>query len=153
MSTTRPTTNDGEFTGPYVSRLLVLVDHAGGIRFPVDTEAEVSILPPSATARKNRQEYSLHAANNSAIVTFGESLLQLDLGLRHSFPWVFTIADTRYSILGVDFLFHFNLFVDVKHRRLLDASTQLTQHLRSQWVQPFTSLSMPTNNQWPSLKH
>ena len=63
---------------------------------------------PSAVEQKNGQEYSFHVTNrNSVIATFGEGLLQIDLGLRRSFPWVFTLADTRYSLLGVDFFASF----------------------------------------------
>ena len=81
---------------------------------------------PSAVEQKNGQEYSFHVTNrNSVIATFGEGLLQIDLGLRRSFPSVFTLANTIYSILGVDFLRHFNLLINVKHHRLLDASIQL----------------------------
>ena len=69
--------------GPYLSRLLFLMNHTSRVCFLVDTGAEVSIVPPSAAERKNRQEYSLHSANNSAIATFGECFLQLDLGLGH----------------------------------------------------------------------
>ena len=57
----------------------------------------MNTMSPSAAERKNLQEYSLHATNNSAIVTFGEHLLKL--------PWVFTYANTTYSILGEDFFF------------------------------------------------
>ena len=97
--------------GPYVSRLLFLVNRNRVVLFPCGYRGSVSIVRPSAAERKNRQEYSLHAADNSAIVIFGERLLQLHLGLRRSFLWVFTLADTRYSILGVDCVRHFNLIV------------------------------------------
>ena len=69
--------------GPYVGCLLFLVDCTNGLYFLVNTGARVSIVPLSADEQKNRQEYSSHAANNSAIATFGECFLQLDLGLGH----------------------------------------------------------------------
>ena len=84
--------------GLYVSLLLFLLDHTSRLRFLVDTGTEMSIVPPTVIERKNRQESSLHAANNSAIATFGEGLIQLDLGWNCSFPWVFVFAYTRYSI-------------------------------------------------------
>ena len=67
--------------GPYVSHFLFLVDCTSGLYFLMDTVAEVSILPPSAAERENRYEHSLHAVSNSALPTFGECVLQLDLGL------------------------------------------------------------------------
>ena len=108
--------------GPYISPFLFLLNHNCGFRFLVDTGAEVSIVSPSDAVQENRQEYSLRVANNSALDTFGERLLQLDLGLRHSFPWMFTIANTKYSILGADFLRHFNVLIDIKHHCFLDVS-------------------------------
>ena len=80
--------------GPYISHLLILADRNNGFGFLVDTGAEVSIVPPSAMEQKNRQEYSLHVANNNACATFGEHFLQLDLGLHRSFLWVPTLLPT-----------------------------------------------------------
>ena len=40
------------------SRLFYVTDHSTGLHFLVDTGAEVSIIPPSATDRKHRQDSS-----------------------------------------------------------------------------------------------
>ena len=52
-------------------------------------------------------------------------MLTLNLGLRRTFRWAFTVADVRKPIIGADLLHHFSLLVDVKHHQLLDGLTQL----------------------------
>ena len=65
------------------------------------------------------------AANKSVIPTFGSKILSLDIGLRRDFTWRFIIADTTQAILGLDFLEHYGLSLDLKGRRLRDPLTQL----------------------------
>ena len=36
------------------------------------------------------------------------------------------MADVNVPIIGIDFLAHYNLLVDARHRRLRDATTQMT---------------------------
>ena len=95
--------------GLLTSRLLFLTDANSGRRFLIDTGAEVSIVPLSATDRKNKQDCSgLRAVNGSSIATFGTRSITLDLGLRCVFRWIFVIADrvadTSTPIIGADFL-------------------------------------------------
>lgn len=86
----------------------------------------MSIIPPSSTERKRPHEsLTLQAVNSTPIVTYGTRSLTLDLGLRHTFRWVFILANVEKPILGADFLRHFNLSVDMKHTRLTDDQTQL----------------------------
>ena len=42
------------------------------------------------------------------------------------FTWRFVIADVQSPIIGVDFLSHYELFVDPRNKRLIDTRTQLT---------------------------
>ena len=68
-----------------------------------------------------------HVGNNgTAIRTFGQRSVAVELGLAKSFEWSFTIADVSKSILGADFLRHYGLLVDLKCKRLMDADTFLT---------------------------
>ena len=94
-------------------------------QFLIDAGAEVSVLPPRPTDRRSRQGYNLQAANSSKMATYGTQSLTLNLGLRRSFPWIFTMADVTHAILGADFLPHFNLLVDLRNRSLIDAETPL----------------------------
>ena len=107
------------------SRLFYVTDTSTKQQFLIDTGAEVSVLPPRPTDRTHRQGYDLQAANSSTIATYGTRSLTLNLGLRRSFPWIFTIADVNHAIIGADFLRHFNLLVDLRTRSLIDAVTNL----------------------------
>ena len=113
MSTTLPEV--GKWSGPSLavtsnpglptSRLLFLTDATSGRQILINTGAEVSVIPPSSTDRKNKQDCSgLLAVNGSSIATFGTQSLTLDLGLQCMFLWIFVIANTYTPIIGADFL-------------------------------------------------
>ncbi|CAH8639671.1 unnamed protein product, partial [Dicrocoelium dendriticum] len=93
--------------------------------FLVDTGAEVSVIPPVPGDATKPQTTNLRAANGTAIRVFGQRSLTIDLGLRRPFRWIFTIAAVPFAILGIDFLQHFDLLVDARHRKLVDQKTQL----------------------------
>ena len=107
------------------SRLFRIYDPTTTYRFLVDTGAEVSVVTPTAADRKYRQELTLQAANSTPITTYGSRSLTLDLGLRRTFRWVFTVADVTIPILGADFLCHFGLVVDMGNHSLSDSRTHL----------------------------
>ncbi|GFT23912.1 transposon Ty3-I Gag-Pol polyprotein [Trichonephila clavipes] len=97
--------------------------------------ADISVIPKSfAPHAQVQQELTLYAANGTKIPTYGTKRILLDLGLRRQFIWSFVIADVRQPIIGVDFLKHFNLLDDAKHR-VIDANTKL-----------------PSNGQIPKIK-
>ena len=129
------------------SRLLFLKDATTGRRFLIDTGAEVSVIPPSTTDRMNKQDCSgLQAVNGSPIATFGTWSLTLDLGLRHVFRWIFSIADTSTPIIGADFLQEHGILVNMKHGRLIDMTTELqTRGTISRVVSPSPSFSLQHN--------
>ncbi|PIK40292.1 transposon Ty3-G gap-Pol polyprotein [Apostichopus japonicus] len=52
--------------------------------------------------------------------------LTLDLGLRRTCRWVFIIAEVTGPILGVDFLHHFGLLVDLRRYKLVDSTTNIS---------------------------
>ncbi|BHF76142.1 hypothetical protein SprV_0501924000 [Sparganum proliferum] len=107
------------------SRLFYINDKSSGLRFLVDTGAEVSVIPPLRRHRLKPSQFSLQAANSTTISTYGQRSLTLDLGLRRRFPWVFIEADVKSPIIGADLSSSFGLTVDVRHRRLSDTTTQL----------------------------
>ena len=129
--------------GQLHSRLLFLTDATSGYRFLIDTGAEVSVVPPSATDRTNKQDCSgLRAVNGSSITTYGTRSLTLDLGLRRMFRWIFVIADIRTPIIGADFLHELGLLVNMQHGRLIDMTTQLkVSGIISHVVSPSPSFS------------
>lgn len=123
------------------SRLFYVRDRSTGLRFLVDTGAEVSVVPPSHTDKPHASNgLQLQAANNTSIRTFGRRSLTLDLGLRRNFRWVFIVADVKHPILGADFLSRYNLLVDMRHSKLTDSLTQL--HVNG--IQTTSSSLQPT---------
>lgn len=112
------------------------------MHFLVDTGSEVSVIPPSTADRKRpRSKLALMAVNDTPIATYGQRSLTLNLGLRRSLPWVFTIADVQKPLLGADFLRNFGLMVDMKQQKLVDSTTQLhVQGIFCQDQSPTTSI-------------
>lgn len=109
-----------------ISRIL-LADHTSKLQFLIDTGADVSVLPKNKLLTpKVQQNLVLYAANGSKINTYGTKLLTLNLNLRRNFTWTFVVADVQQPIIGVDFLKHFNLLVDVKNNSLIDSQTNLS---------------------------
>ena len=95
-------------------------------RFLINTGAEISVLPATKVDRQRRQYgFNLQAAKGTAIPTYGQHSLTLNLGLRHPFRWMFTVADVKHPILGADFLGHHGLLVDIRNRTLIDSQTHL----------------------------
>lgn len=80
---------------------------------------------------KNKNEldlncnFKLYAANGSEIKTYGTKTLTLDLKLRRPFSWTFVVCNVKQPILGVDFLNHHKLIVDISGRCLVDKITNL----------------------------
>ena len=108
------------------SRLFHIRDKNSGLRFLVDTGAEVSVIPPSGPLHTHRATgYCLQAINQSSIATFGTRSLTLNLGLCRPFRWIFIVADVKHAILGADYLHYFGLSVDVRKLLLTDTQTQL----------------------------
>lgn len=105
---------------------LFVTDRNTKTQFLVDTGSDLCVFPRSAfRERRTKTNYELSAANGTVIHTYGYASLRLDLGLRRDFVWRFVIADVNKAIIGVDFLAHFNLVVDVRNKRLIDNITSL----------------------------
>lgn len=106
---------------------LIVTDRISGIRFLIDTGADISVIPKTSGDRRTLDsECNLYAANGSTIHTYGKKVLSIDLGLRRQLIWRFTVAKTTKAILGVDFLGYYNLLVDIKNKKLIDGKTQLS---------------------------
>jgi len=105
-------------------RALTLCDQQSGHTFLVDTGAEVSVFPASATERRTHSTTdSLQAANGTLIKSWGVKNIDLLFGpsgkTPQHFRWNFQLADVKQPILGADFFNHFHLLIDVHSRRLL----------------------------------
>ena len=78
--------------------------------------------------------------------------MTLDIGLRRCFRWIFIIADLPLPILGADFLAHFGLRVDVRHRKLIDTTTGLSLNgIQSTTVSPRPVFHFPTSTPYTDL--
>ncbi|KFD63933.1 hypothetical protein M514_23924 [Trichuris suis] len=104
-------------------RQLFVFDRRTGIRFLVDTGAEVSVHPRVGPRRLSATDIQLSAANGSKIKTYGKCTLTTDFGLGRTFTWDFICADVTQPVIGADFLFNFGLIVDLKHRKLVHRAT------------------------------
>ena len=107
-------------------RLFYVTDHSSGIRFLVDTGAQVSVIPPLTFDKNSPSTLTLQAVDNTTIHTYGTRSLTLNLGLRRNFRWVFVIADVCNTILGADFLQQHNLLMDMRQQPISDNTTKLT---------------------------
>lgn len=119
---------------------LFLLDSKTGKNFLIDTGADVSVIPVSTINKRiaSSNENPLFAANGSIIESYGTTRLTLDLGLRRPFAWNFIIADVRTPIIGSDFLQHYNLLVDIKRQKLIDAQTLLARNVICSLQSSFT---------------
>ena len=92
----------------------------------VDTGANVSVPPPTASCHKHVCPPTLQAVNHSPIQTYGKQSLSIDSGIRHVFHWIFLLAGVPTAILGANFLSHFNLTVDISEHKPIDSTTTLS---------------------------
>ena len=134
------------------SHLFYITDRTTGTRFLIDTGADVSVFPPSAAEKRKPASMILQAVNKSAISTFGEKSMTLDIGLRRSFRWIFIIADLPLPILGEDFLAHIRLRVDGPHHKLIDTTTGLSLNgIQSTTVSPRPVFHFPASTPYTDL--
>ncbi|BHF62288.1 hypothetical protein SprV_0200527000 [Sparganum proliferum] len=64
------------------SRLFYISDKSSGLRFLVDTGAEINVIPPPRRHHLKPSQFSLQVANCTTINTYGQRSLTLDIGLR-----------------------------------------------------------------------
>lgn len=143
-----------------ISRRLFIVDKTTNIRFLIDTGAEVSIVPKSIFSKYGQKsETTLMAANGAKISTYGRKQLTLNLQLRRNFEFSFIIAAVDYAIIGADFLYSFDLVVDLRERKLVDKKTSLSITCISRVFNSCSPKLYPVEgeygsilNEFPSLK-
>lgn len=128
---------------PSTGRLFV-TDSRSKTVFLVDTGSDLCVFP--RTMLKNRHvktDLVLSAANGTVINTYGFVNFILNLGLRRDYAWRFIVADVTRAIIGVDFLSHYGLVVDVRNQRLIDGNTSLaTPALLARKAEDVTSVKV-----------
>ena len=108
-----------QVAGPHQSHLLYVCDCDTGLKFLVDTGAQVSVFPATPQERRVQKTEPLIAANSSSIDTFGTKTISLDLGFR-KFQWPFLLANVHRPILGADFFCSNHLLIDVFTNHIID---------------------------------
>ncbi|XP_066958083.1 uncharacterized protein [Macrobrachium rosenbergii] len=99
-------------------------DTVSGRMMLIDMGAVQSVFPSSREDRKCPLDLaaSLTAANGSPILSYSTKLLSVSI-LGRRYKWNFIIVKVRTPLLGVVFLAHFGLAVNVGHKRLLDTES------------------------------
>jgi len=102
--------------------------------FLVDTGASLSCIPPSLFGRTrgtlDPSNVIISTCSDQPLKVHGETFLPVVFpSLRRSFDVTFVVCDVATPILGLDFLSDYNMVVDCRRRRFLDATTTLSATL------------------------
>jgi len=125
-------------------RRLHVTDKNSGIKFLIDTGADISLLPRKYVSRHIRPAtIQLFAANGTLIPTYGEKLL-VNLGIRRPLKWKFCVAEVTTPIISADLLYNYNLTVNLRKSCLQDNITGLET---KGWIKEVTYLPISTVNQ------
>ncbi|XP_014274796.1 uncharacterized protein [Halyomorpha halys] len=122
-----------------------------GQPFLIDTGASISLLPVPKRRRRNPSDFTLVAANNSSIATYGEATRDVDLGFKKPLRWTFILADVGKAILGTDFLYWNQLKVDLRNRRLINELTgqRMTGNISEEEIPVYPVA--PTNQRYAKI--
>ena len=96
-----------------------------GIKFLVDTGAEISVLAATSKDKRNHHysssssNISLVAANNTRIKVFGTRVITFAIRQGMKVTWEFIIADVDRNIIGADLLDNYKLIVDIHNKCLI----------------------------------
>jgi predicted aspartyl protease len=105
---------------------LFIFDSKNKLNLLIDTGAEVTVIPKTTLDQKIQIDRRLFAANGTPINTYGEKLINFNIGLCRDLKWLVIIADVTHPIIGADFLEHYGLLVDLKNKQLLDPLKSLS---------------------------
>ena len=107
------------------TRQPLFYDPCSNMHFLLDTGAEISMLPPCKYYKPYYGPQDLIAANGSPIRIFGTKKLNIDVGARHTRRWTFKVADVAATIIGIDFMRHFGLGIDVVNNTFILPKTSM----------------------------
>ncbi|KAL4148407.1 hypothetical protein QTP88_002660 [Uroleucon formosanum] len=121
-------------------------------QFLIDSDSDLSCYPRRLLRdRRQATDYDLSAANNSTIKTLGTLRLNLNLGLRRSFPWRFIVADVSTPIIGSDFMAYYHLLPDCRTKRLIDGVTGLAVGGKVSSVSQCSIKSVANTSPWSAI--
>jgi hypothetical protein len=107
---------DGGEVAVKPGRLFFLKDTVSQSKFLVDTGSSYGILPHRS--KKPPHSPVLRAADGRRIKCWGSKAAEVELG-GVSYSWRLIQADVKFPILGIDFMRHFQLVIDVVGSQLL----------------------------------
>ena len=103
------------------TRRLFVRDRYTKKKFLIDTGSEVSVFPRERYTKQAK--FTLFAANNTPIHTYGQKMVRLNLGFNCDHDFSFVMAEVPYPIIGADFLSHFHLVPYLANNELIDMRT------------------------------
>ncbi|KAA3674228.1 uncharacterized protein DEA37_0005833 [Paragonimus westermani] len=86
---------------------------------------QVSSIPSEFNDLNRPITSNLRTANRSTMKLFGQSPGTLNLGLRQSIRWFFTIVVVQMAIVDIDLLQHFEPPIDFRRLHIVDHTTKL----------------------------
>ena len=89
------------------------------IEFMVGSGSRRFVIPCHRPATHPSVTGFMSCLNGFELPTFASVDLELTLNLGRSFTWTFVKADVLFATLGLNFLNHFGLLVDVRRGRLV----------------------------------
>ena len=104
-----------------IDGLMKIFDPLAKIEFLIDTGSTISLLPRQSTTPAT-PDGCLKAINNTPVPTYGKQELEISLNLHTNLKWNFTIAEVPIAVIGIDFLSHHKLLIDMANRKLIHSS-------------------------------
>jgi predicted aspartyl protease len=131
------------------SQLFFIADQGSRRRFLVDTGFSFSIIPHRSSAPATGP--ALRSANNACIRCWDQKTGAVTIN-GQPLQYQFLLADIRFPILGIDFLRHYKLVVDVCAEQLLPR-TALAQPVGGDIfaVQQQACLPAAGSSEWDSI--
>lgn len=108
------------------SRLFIR-DKLSGLKFLIDTGADISVIPHRLFEKAERDHScNLVAANGTVIPTYGERWVDVCFGFPKPIRHCFLVADVGTPIVGADFLCANDILVDLPKQKLVCRRTFLS---------------------------
>ena len=87
--------------------------------------SEISTIPPCKYYKPYYGPQDMIATNGTSIRIFGTRKLNIDVGVRYTFRWTFKVADVAVPIIGIYFMRHFGLGIDVVNNTFILPKTSM----------------------------
>lgn len=139
---------------PFIGRLMFVKDIRSSTYFLLDSGAQVSVFAVNQqfVNSHNPSKFTLMTVNGLPIKTFGFTCLTVDIGLGKLFSWRFVLAQVNNSILGADFIRHFQIIIDMHNDRIaVNSKTDVNFPIVNTTVTAITPNFINLLNKFPSL--